>query len=64
MPVDQGASPKDRAIAIGAVVFCVVCFVILYFVAQATQSKPQTNEERMTHVKDSTPGAGKSAGDE
>jgi hypothetical protein len=44
MPVDPGGNPKDKAKAIGAIIFFVVSFIILYIVAQMTGSHPDAGK--------------------
>jgi len=42
MPVDPGGNPKDKAKAIGAIIFLVVAFVVIYIIAKYTGSPPAT----------------------
>jgi hypothetical protein len=48
MPVDPGANPKDKAKAIGAIIFLVVSFIIIYLVMQATAPNPDENNGKST----------------
>lgn len=41
MPVDPKANPRDKMIALGAVAFFVVAFIIIYIIAQATAAPPK-----------------------
>jgi len=40
VPVDPNSSPKDRLIAIGAILFLVVSFIIIAIVARLTGTPP------------------------
>jgi hypothetical protein len=41
MPVDSKANPRDKAIALGAVAFLIVGFIILYIIFVVTTPKPE-----------------------
>lgn len=40
MPVDTGSSPRDKMIAIGAVIFMVVGFIAIYIIYVVTSGHP------------------------
>lgn len=40
MPVDTGSSPRDKMIAIGAVIFMVVGFIAIYVIYVLTSGHP------------------------
>jgi hypothetical protein len=48
MPVDPKASSRDKMIALGAVAFLVVSFIIIYIVFQLTSAKPEEEKKGST----------------
>ena len=62
MPVDPKASPRDKAIALGAVAALILGFVIIVMLYKMTTPPPKSEEPSGGPIKIQKPGAG--AGDE